>query len=169
MSHKWNKKQQDVSSRTFTSVVGKKRKLSCQKAPSTAKRRRGENRFIDDEAVLNGADSGDEESDMEDDTEDFLIDDNSGIENYVSMYRTLEQRDQVNEIEQRQQRFAPLDDDNDEEEEDDEDDNESEDDIDDDVEGDDNDDSKRGIAYPVRITKTELARHLNLLLTQKEN
>ena len=89
---KGNKKQQDVSSTTFTSVVGKKRKSSCQKAPTTAKRRRGENSFIDDEAVLSGDDSGDEESDMEDDTEDFLIDDNSGIEDDVS------KRDQVNEI-----------------------------------------------------------------------
>ena len=30
------------------------------------------------------------------------------------------------------------------------------------------DDNKRGIAYPVRITKQELTRHVSLLLTERE-
>ena len=68
-----------------------------------------------------------------------LIDDDVSDDD-LSMYRTLNnQMDQEMEIEE-----------------------EEEDDVDDE------DDTKRGVVYPVRVTKQELSRHLNLLLTERD-
>ena len=100
--------------------------------------------------------------DMEDDIED-LIGDSDDIEDDVAIYRKLEQQEQAAEIDQLQQRFVEsVDSDDDGESDDDSEEEEEE-------EDDDDDDSKRGIVYPIRITKTELARHETLLLTEKEN
>ena len=167
------KKQQKRSTEDVISdVVGgveRKRKLPCKKRPSKKRRLEqdrcaGGRSFIDDEAVLSGEDSEDE-SDMENDDLEDLIDDNSDIEDDVSMYRTLEQRNRASEIEQLRHRFASPSNDDYEEYEDDMD---GESDVDGtDGEEEENNDSERGVVYPVRITKKELAKHVNLLLTEK--
>ena len=73
----------------------------------------GRKRFIDGEAALSGDDSeGDDESDMEDEDLEDLVDDNSDIEDDISMYRTLEQREQAAEIEHLQQRYMEIDNEN---------------------------------------------------------
>ena len=107
----------------------------------------------------------DESDTMEDGIED-LIDGSDDIEDDVAMYRTLEQQEQAAEIEKLQQRFVESVDIDDDGESDDDSEKEEE---EEEEEDDDDDDSKRGMVYPVRITKTELARHVNLLLTEKEN
>ena len=91
--------------------------------------------------------------------EKVLVDDNSDIEDDISMYRTLEQREQAAEIEHPQQRYMEIDNDNESVSESDG----NEIDEDDEVE-----DKERGVVYPIGITKKELARHVNLLLTEKD-
>ena len=134
-----------------------KRKRSCKNRLSHKRQKLD---FIDNETVLCGDCSEDEdESDMEDDIE-ALIDDSDDIEDDVAMYSTLEQQEQAAEIEQIQQRFVESivsvndggsDDDGEKEEE-----------------KEDDGDSKRGIVYPVRTRKIGIARHVNLLFTEKE-
>ena len=111
--------------------------------------------------VLSGdySEDGDKSATMEDGIE-YLFDDSNDIEDDVAMYRTLEQQEQAVEIKQLQQRFVESVGSDDDGESDDDSEKEEE---------DDNDDSEIGMVYPVRITKTELARHVNLLLTEKES
>ena len=127
-----------------------KRKTSCRNCLSHKRKKLD---FIDDEAVLSGDESQDEEESatMEDGIED-LIDES---DDDVAMYRTLEQKEQAVEIEQLQQRFVDSVGSDDGGSEKQEDANEN--------------DSKRGMVYPVGITKAELARHINLLFTKKDS
>ena len=111
---------------------------------------------------MRGDDSEDEEESatMEDGIED-LIDDSDDIENDVAMYRTLEQQEQAAKIEQLKKRFVESVNNHD--------DGENDDDSEKKEEDEDNDDSERGMVYPVRFTETELAKHANLLLTEKDS
>ena len=94
---------------------------------------------------------------MKEDLED-LVDDNSDIEDDILMYRTLKQQEQAAEIEHLQQRYMEIENDN-------ESDSLSDGNETDDGEG---EGKERGVVYPVRITKKELARHVNLLLTERD-
>ena len=144
--------------------VGVKRRLSYKKPPSKSRRiDGGRSLFLDDEAVLSGDDSSEDESEEEDgNISDLFDDDNNEIEIDPSIYRMFEQRDEAAELEQLQQRFITREGDGVIDEAD------NETDTDD---GDDNnntDDTIRGVVYPLRITKSELARHVNILLTEKD-
>ena len=71
--------------RNVERVAGKKRKQSCKKRPSKKQRLdNGGKCFIDDEAALSGDDSeDDDESDMEDEDLEDLVDNNSDFENDI--------------------------------------------------------------------------------------
>ena len=128
----------------------KERKAGKRKAtdgPSTILEGRRRNEFIDDEASC----EGDEESDTDEDGNiSNLIDDDVSDDDDLSMYRTL-----YNQMEIIQEQSDQMEIDKDDQEQSDEE--------------EEKDETKRGMVYPVIITKQELTRHVNLLLAELED
>ena len=114
-----------------------------RKAPSKTTKPKSRCEFLDDEAIESGDESSDE---SEDGNVSDLIDD-SDQEEDISMYH----RFQVDEIREEIDRICIVPSDPEPEPQETE-----------------CTDNKRGFIYPLRVAKGELARHVNLLLTEKD-
>ena len=171
-----SKTESPVDSTETPTVTCRKRKSSQKPNSRAKKRQRHANTFLDDEADADDTESDDEE-DRYDDVDDTgnvenLINDNTSSDEEeeegmdISMYHTLQQRENADVMSRIAQRFRSVDEDGNDVSDDDE---------EGDVRSDEEEseqpktnDKSRGIVFPLRVTNEELTRHVNLLLTERE-